>query len=115
MIQQIEKLTNALNNVNANLHGRNITDIDIEEIITFDQVWSDSSCGCGRAGGQTITSSPTVVVELCDGRYEIYFNGRFAYEIRKPTDLFFSHLEWHALKGKKKGYDLEEGEDNDKQ
>ena len=59
----------------------------------FPQAWSSTAMGFGGIGGQAITSAYTVVLESEVGYgYCVYFGGRFAYNILKPTQQFYHDI-----------------------
>lgn len=95
MLQEFQKLNDALYGVNEYLERNNLI---MDEIIIFTQYWSDSACGAGGAGGQTFTSAYTIVV-LTGEEYIIFVNGRYAYKVKHPSDLFYIDLASRYLKG----------------
>lgn len=62
--------------------------IDNVDCTMFTQVWGSTSLGFGGIGGQAMTTAYTVVVHGSMGDACVYFNGRFAYRIDRPNDLF---------------------------
>ena len=57
--------------------------VDDFEVIYFEQIWADTSCGFGGIAGRAITVGDTVVLRPNGVNQPIfvYFNGRFAYSI----------------------------------
>ena len=64
-----------------NKHGK--TRVDDFEMYTFEQMWSNTTCGFGGIGGQAFTSCRTYVfIPQVDGEdCFVYFGGRFAYKV----------------------------------
>lgn len=59
----------------------------------FPQTWSSTALGFGGVGGQAITPAYTVIIESEHGLgYCVYFGGRFAYRIKRPSDYFFGDI-----------------------
>ena len=92
---------------------KGITDDDILDIITFDQARSDTALGFGGAGGQTVTSVPTIVVLTFNRGYLIYIGSRFAYDVKDPSEMFYKDLEDRWIAGpidkRRKQYERKEG------
>ena len=63
----------------------------------FLQTWSSTALGFGGIGGQAITGAYTIVLE-CSGEYAVYFAGRHAYTVRRPSDEFFQDLEKRCMR-----------------
>lgn len=62
---------------------------DISVYAMFQQTWGSTALGFGGIGGQAITPAYTVIVESnYTGEYCVYFGGRFAYRIKKPSQRF---------------------------
>lgn len=62
------------------------------EVTMFEQTWSSTALGFGGIGGQAITSAYTVVVEGPMGDACVYFAGRLAYHIERPSRAFREDL-----------------------
>lgn len=66
---------------------------DVEVYAMFPQVWGSTSLGFGGIGGQAITPAYTVIVESSfTGTFCVYFSGRFAYRLNKPTKKFYEDI-----------------------
>lgn len=66
---------------------------DIAVFAMFTQTWSSTALGFGGIGGQAITSAYTIVLESEYGEgFCVYFGGRFAYRIQRPTEAFFDDV-----------------------
>lgn len=62
---------------------------NIVNVISFIQTWPNTALGFDYSfAGQAITPAYTTVVETLDGKFYIFFNGRFAYCVENPTDEF---------------------------
>jgi hypothetical protein len=70
---------------------RRPTDYDIEVYAMFSQTWSSTALGFGGIGGQAFTSAYVIVLE-CMGEFCVYFGGRFAYKVARPTKAFFEDM-----------------------
>lgn len=52
-----------------------------QDLYSFPQTWSDTSCGFGGMAGQMMTKAQTTVI-IYDGFLAyVYFGGRFAYSV----------------------------------
>ena len=71
--------------------SRRPADYDIEVFAMFVQTWGSTALGFGGIGGQAITSAYVIVLE-CMGEFCVYFGGRFAYKVSKPTDEFYKDV-----------------------
>lgn len=61
------------------------------DVVMFPQMWGSTALGFGGGGGQAITTAYTVVIS--HGRtHVVYFNGRFAYKVERPNELFYAHV-----------------------
>jgi hypothetical protein len=61
------------------------------DVVMFPQMWGSTALGFGGLGGQAITTAYTVVIS--HGRtHVVYFNGRFAYKVERPNELFYAHV-----------------------
>lgn len=68
-----------------NLEAREI------DVVMFPQTWGSTALGFGGIGGRAITTAYTVVIS--HGRtHVVYFNGRFAYKVERPNELFYAHV-----------------------
>lgn len=64
----------------------------------FAQSWSSTALGFGGVGGQAITTAYTIIIESYHGMgFCVYFSGRFAYRIERPSDDFFSDIIHHRM------------------
>jgi hypothetical protein len=64
----------------------------------FAQSWSSTALGFGGLGGQAITTAYTVIIESEHGMgYCVYFGGRFAYRIERPSDHFYNDIHTHRM------------------
>lgn len=76
---------------------------DVTVTSMFPQTWSSTALGFGGIGGQAFTQAYVVVVESNQGHgYAVYFGGRFAYKILRPTEKFFEdivHSKMHDVAG----------------
>lgn len=57
----------------------------------FAQTWGSTALGFGGIGGAAMTNAYTVVL-YCEGRYAVYFGGRFAYLIQNPSLLVLENI-----------------------
>ena len=65
----------------------------------WDQAWGSTALGFGGIGGQAITVAYTIVLESqYGGGHCVYFGGRFAYHIKRPTDAFREDMACGRLK-----------------
>lgn len=66
---------------------------DITVFAMFTQTWGSTALGFGGIGGQAITTAYTIVLESEYGKgFCVYFGGRFAYRIQRPTPEFFDDV-----------------------
>ena len=66
---------------------------DITVYSMFIQTWGSTALGFGGIGGQAITSAYVVVIESSLlGVFAVYFGGRFAYKIDRPSERFFADV-----------------------
>src|SRR5690554_5793126 len=68
------------------------------EWYAWPQVWSDTTCGRGGYGGQSLTVAQTVVVGI-DGWWLVYINGSFRYLLEHPSSEFFESMSAWKLPG----------------
>jgi len=84
-------------------------ELDMSVYAMFPQSWSNTALGFGGMAGQAITSAYTVVLESEEGYgYCVYFGGRFAYNILKPTQQFYHDIaerNMHKVAGAKERYE----------
>lgn len=65
----------------------------------WNQAWGSTALGFGGIGGQAITDAYTIVLESQHGGgYCVYFGGRFAYHIRRPTQAFHEDMAGRCLR-----------------
>lgn len=57
----------------------------------FPQTWGSTALGFGGIGGCAMTTAQTVIIGY-GNRFEVYFGGRFAYEVLDPNEQFFSDM-----------------------
>jgi hypothetical protein len=77
------------------------------------QTWGDTSCGFGGFAGQAITSAFTVVIENDNG-YHVFIDGRYAYTVKRPNEMFWQAVASRKLIGGKSGVIYERIENNTK-
>lgn len=66
---------------------------DITVYTMFTQTWGSTALGFGGVGGAAMTSAYVIILESERGAgFCVYFGGRFAYKIEKPTDKFFNDV-----------------------
>lgn len=82
----------------------------------FPQTWSSTALGFGGLGGNAITTAYTVVLESEHGAgFCVYFGGRFAYRIERPSEKFFEDIvsrQMCEVKTAKKIYEREAKEES---
>lgn len=67
---------------------------------SWEQVWSDTSCGFGGMAGQVITTARTHVVGTGGrGPWAVYHGGRWAYTIREANEAFHEAIAQQNLCG----------------
>lgn len=64
---------------------------DITVAAMFPQIWGSTALGFGGVGGAAMTAAYTIVLE-CEGRYTVYFGGRFAYLIDRPNPAMIEDI-----------------------
>ena len=69
----------------------------IHDIIQFSQTWESTALGFEGMGGAMMTTAPTTIVYHSCG-VDVYFNGRRAYRIAKPNDLFATDVAKRRMK-----------------
>lgn len=66
---------------------------DIEVFAMFSQTWGSTALGFGGIGGSAITTAYTIIIANVHTReFCVYFGGRFAYKVKKPTEEFFNSV-----------------------
>ena len=70
----------------------------VYDIFVFTQTWGSTALGFGGIGGAAMTTSWTHVVLTSDGRYHIFFDGKYAYSVENPTEEFKHDLEIRFMK-----------------
>jgi len=66
---------------------------DLTVYSMFAQTWPSTALGFGGIGGQAITSAYVCVIESnLIGQFAVYFGGRLAYVIKRPTGKFFEDI-----------------------
>lgn len=70
---------------------RPYTPYDISVYAMFPQVWESTAMGFGGIGGAAITTAYTVILDV-NNTFMVFFGGRFAYKITRPTDKFFEDI-----------------------
>lgn len=73
----------------------------IMEYYAFFQEWSTTALGFdypGTVAGQAFTTAMTTVIKTFDERWYVFFGGRIAYCLEKPTEQFFDDLKNFKLK-----------------
>lgn len=71
------------------------------EVTMFLQVWGSTALGFGGIGGQAMTPAYTVVVVGPRGDACVYFAGRFAYHILRPSGAFNDDLQRFCMSPRK--------------
>lgn len=88
---------------------RKHTDYDVTVEAMFPQTWGSTALGFGGVGGAAMTTAYTIVIRSdLHGHYAVYFGGRFAYRINKPTKEFFEDMastQMRECKGAKERYE----------
>lgn len=74
------------------------TDVEVVDVKVFIQVWPNTSLGFSGCGGDCMTPAWTHVVQTDDNKYHIFFNGKYAYTVENPTDVFINDLSNHSMK-----------------
>lgn len=69
------------------------------EVQVFEQTWGSTALGFDGWGGSTLTSAWTHVVRDTEGRFHVFFNGRFAYRVDSLSEKFAEDLGKRCLKG----------------
>lgn len=65
---------------------------DIQATI-FEQIWGSTALGFSGIGGSAMTSAYTTVIwDDILAIYAVYFNNRFAYIIKEPTQEFLTDV-----------------------
>lgn len=71
---------------------------DVHVFSMFPQTWSSTALGFGGIGGQAFTSAYVIIVSSNYGcGYCVYFDGLFAYQIKKPNDKFFTDINVRSM------------------
>ena len=71
---------------------------DMIQMYAFPQTWGSTSLGFGGMGGQSITDALTVVVFGPMGDACVYFAGRLAYHIKRPSQAFYEDMSKHRMR-----------------
>ena len=66
--------------------------IDEVEVIQFHQIWGSTALGFGGIGGSAMTGAYTTIIIMFEYA-AVFFDGRFAYMIREPNDLFWQDVQ----------------------
>jgi len=74
------------------------TQLSVQNVFVFSQTWGSTALGFGGWGGDTMTDAWTHVILAGDGKYYVFFSGRFAYAVENPKDIFFKDLESQYMK-----------------
>lgn len=69
-------------------------DITVE---MFTQMWGSTALGFGGIGGAAMTTAYTHIIRGPSGEHAVYFNGRFAYLVERPTDKFYQDVRDHNM------------------
>lgn len=65
----------------------------------FWQIWYSTSLGFDEPGEPRMIKAYTTVIQVASlDKYDIYFDGRYAYSVETPTDVFFEDLQKKSLK-----------------
>lgn len=66
---------------------------DLQVFAMFSQTWGSTALGFGGIGGAAMTDAYTVIIaNIHDREFCVYFGGRFAYKVKRPTDEFFESV-----------------------
>lgn len=68
-------------------------------VTMFKQTWSSTALGFGGIGGQAISEAYTALVEGPQGDVCVYFAGRPAYWVKRPSMLFLEDAGLHRMVG----------------
>ena len=60
----------------------------VYDIFVFTQTWGSTALGFSGIGGAAMTTAWTHVVLTSDGKYHIFFDGKYAYSVENPTEEF---------------------------
>lgn len=71
------------------------------QVLSWPQTWANTSCGFGGISGQAFTEAQTVIVSGEDDAVLVYHCGRFAYEVKEPTEEFWIACGQRNLPGAK--------------
>lgn len=65
----------------------------------FWQIWYSTSLGFNEPGEPRMIKAYTTIIQVASlDQYDIYFDGRYAYSVEMPTDIFFEDLQKKNLK-----------------
>lgn len=65
---------------------------DIQQVFVFEQAWGSTALGFGCVGGSVMTSAWTHVIFTWDGKYYVFFNGKYAYTVYLSNEKFMEDL-----------------------
>lgn len=74
------------------------TKSSVYDVFVFTQTWGSTALGFSGIGGAAMTTAWTHVVLTSDGKYHIFFDGRYAYSVENPTEEFKHDLETRFMK-----------------
>lgn len=86
------KFFNAVEEIKQYLEKNGIEPVSVT---SFGQTWPGTNLGFAGAGGNTLTSSQTTIIEsYVDDKvmFHVFFDGTIAYNIVNPNDKFFKDM-----------------------
>lgn len=95
MGNELSKLAIASINVNDSVK---INESGILNVFVFKQTWGSTCLGFSGIGGAAMTDAWTHVVQTCDGKFHVFFNGMYAYSVETPTEEFKKDLQKQCMK-----------------
>lgn len=70
---------------------------DLCDVYHFPQTWGSTALGFPGIGGQAITRAYTTVVIGPQGDACVYFNGRLAYHVHRPSSALYEDIAAHRM------------------
>jgi hypothetical protein len=67
--------------------------------LAWPQTWGNTACGFGGIAGQAFTDAQTVIASGSSDSVLVYHAGRFAYEVKQPTEKFWELCGQRSLPG----------------
>jgi hypothetical protein len=71
---------------------------DIMDAYVFQQIWGSTALGFDGWGGSSMTPAWTHVIATYDGKFRVFFGGRFAYCVEYANEAFKEDLEKRDMK-----------------